>query len=756
MGIFGAMTTAISGLRAQSFALEQISGNIANSQTVGYKRNETSFVDLVNEAPPIRQIAGAVDAFTRSTNTVQGDISNSTVETHMGITGDGYFIIEAANGSSDGVPLFTGVDLYTRRGDFELDRNGFLKNGAGYYLKGLELDPTTGNVTGSLPSVVRITNDFLPARATTTIDYRANLASFPLTPTANRLSPGSELLRGPFATNPTTQVINVPAQSVGSTAITTDTAAAVTGAGASLLSDQVQITTGAGTFDTTGGAGSFTVNGFTVNYALNAPGATVAAAIGTATGGAVTATFNGSSQLVLTAADADTAITLGGANLTQVGLNTTTATQAQRNLLTQGVTSGQTLTINIGSNSNTITFGNGAGQISTMAELSTALGTITGGTASVDGSGNITVTAGNNSDSITIGGTVTPATFGLTAGTTGPTNAQIAGFTGTLQVTVGSTPTQSINLASINTRAGLLSALSALTGVNATINGANQVQITALNNTDTITLAGAGATELGVATSSPTAGPPPAGYVRNDETSIFLDQSIAGGAVTVFDPVGSPVNVQFRWGKIASTPNTWNLFYLENSNPVAPGDPVWRNVGADYTFAANGQATGPAGNPTISALTVNGVNLGDIVLNHGNNGLSQFADPNGVARVTEIDQNGYAAGELRGVSLGENGRILASYTNGESLAVAQVVLASFNGDNSLKKLDGGAFAETEGSGAALLGAPGTIIGQSLEGSNTDVADEFTKLIVTQQAYAAGTRIISTSDEMLQEALNMIR
>jgi flagellar hook protein FlgE len=63
---------------------------------------------------------------------------------------------------------------------------------------------------------------------------------------------------------------------------------------------------------------------------------------------------------------------------------------------------------------------------------------------------------------------------------------------------------------------------------------------------------------------------------------------------------------------------------------------------------------------------------------------------------------------------------------------------------------------TDGSGPALYGASGTISGSALEGSNTDIADEFSKLIVTQQAYAAGTRIVTTANQMLQQALNMIQ
>jgi flagellar hook protein FlgE len=107
-------------------------------------------------------------------------------------------------------------------------------------------------------------------------------------------------------------------------------------------------------------------------------------------------------------------------------------------------------------------------------------------------------------------------------------------------------------------------------------------------------------------------------------------------------------------------------------------------------------------------------------------------------------------------SVSEEGRIVASYTNGRAVDIAEISLASFNGDGGLAKTDGGAFRATPASGAPILGSLGSVVGSALEGSNTDIADEFTKLIVTQQAYAANTRIISTADEMVQEALNMVR
>src|SRR5271155_1177878 len=179
MGIFDALTTAVSGLQSQSFALQNISGNIANSQTVGYKETDTAFQDLVSQAAPGEQTAGGVFASSIATNTVQGTIQNESVSTDMAIDGTGYFIVAQSEGSSGNAPQFTGVNYYTRRGDFQLNQNGYLVNGAGYYLMGTPLNPATGAAESSTPEVLQFNNNFLPAQATTQIDYEANLPSSP-------------------------------------------------------------------------------------------------------------------------------------------------------------------------------------------------------------------------------------------------------------------------------------------------------------------------------------------------------------------------------------------------------------------------------------------------------------------------------------------------------------------------------------------------------------------------------------------------
>ena len=114
MGIFDALTTAVSGLQAQSFALQNISGNIANSQTIGYKETDTSFDALVSQAALGEQTSGGVFASSVATNGGAGHDPERTVATDMAINGDGYFVVAQPTANSDNQPQFSGVNDYTR------------------------------------------------------------------------------------------------------------------------------------------------------------------------------------------------------------------------------------------------------------------------------------------------------------------------------------------------------------------------------------------------------------------------------------------------------------------------------------------------------------------------------------------------------------------------------------------------------------------------------------------------------------------
>ncbi len=101
--------------------------------------------------------------------------------------------------------------------------------------------------------------------------------------------------------------------------------------------------------------------------------------------------------------------------------------------------------------------------------------------------------------------------------------------------------------------------------------------------------------------------------------------------------------------------------------------------------------------------------------------------------------------------------MIGTFSNGQVVALAQIAMARFNADNALKRLDGGAYEETIESGAPIVGlGTSQLVGGSVEQSNTDIADEFSKMIVTQQAYSANTKVISTAQEMLTSVFNIIR
>src|SRR5882672_1902332 len=276
MGIFGALTTAVTGLRAQSFALENISGNIANSQTTAFKRVDTSFMDLIPDNPPSKQLSGTVVANARATNTVQGDFQSASIGTFMAINGAGFFVVQKPEGFIDGRPTFGGSSLYTRRGDFQTDKDGFLVNGAGYYLMGIPVDAKTGNLAGSVPEMLKFQNDFLPAQPTTQVQYRANLASYPLTPHHDANAPGSELIDPKtFSANP---VACAPAP------------AKITGFGGTLAGDADAKITGTQILPgTLTQAGSFTLNGSTVNVTAGMSQAALLTAINTSNAGGLPA-----------------------------------------------------------------------------------------------------------------------------------------------------------------------------------------------------------------------------------------------------------------------------------------------------------------------------------------------------------------------------------------------------------------------------------------------------------------------------------
>lgn len=169
--IINAVHTAVSGLNSQSHAFSDLSNNIANSQTTGYKASTTSFEDYVtnNElANDGEALSDSVVATTRQHNDNQGMVTSSTNSSALAISGNGFFnVVQATGQSNESTPVLGSQQYYTRNGDFSQDKNGYLVNTSGYYLEGYNVDSATGSLSTSLdPIQVPSTIAFRPTEST--------------------------------------------------------------------------------------------------------------------------------------------------------------------------------------------------------------------------------------------------------------------------------------------------------------------------------------------------------------------------------------------------------------------------------------------------------------------------------------------------------------------------------------------------------------------------------------------------------------
>ena len=160
MSLFGAMNSAISGLNAQSTAFGNISDNVANSQTVGFKRVDTDFIDYLTTSNAVNNTPGAVVAHPSYVNNVQGAITQTDNPIGLAIAGQGFFAVSQQTGEANNIPTFNPQQFYTRAGDFQLNKSGYLVNSAGQFLNGWPVNSSTGVVN---------TNSLAPIQVTQTV-----------------------------------------------------------------------------------------------------------------------------------------------------------------------------------------------------------------------------------------------------------------------------------------------------------------------------------------------------------------------------------------------------------------------------------------------------------------------------------------------------------------------------------------------------------------------------------------------------------
>lgn len=222
-------------------------------------------------------------------------------------------------------------------------------------------------------------------------------------------------------------------------------------------------------------------------------------------------------------------------------------------------------------------------------------------------------------------------------------------------------------------------------------------------------------------------------------------------SIEVFDQAGSPHTVNFDFERQDDL--SWNL------SATSPDGQVTGLV-QGLTFGQNGSVSGL---PTPSNITLQLPNQSpqSISLGFGTPGLFDGMTQFGQAASVFADfQNGYGVGTLSNISVNGDGDVQGFYSNGQISTLAEIGIATFVNDNGLREIGDNLWAETPNSGIRTVnkgaqGRAGSVVGGALEGSNVEIAEEFVRLIEAQRGFQANARVITTTDEVLAELVNLL-
>ena len=240
----------------------------------------------------------------------------------------------------------------------------------------------------------------------------------------------------------------------------------------------------------------------------------------------------------------------------------------------------------------------------------------------------------------------------------------------------------------------------------------------------------------------------------------FADPTTYNNATsqTVYDAKGQSVALTYYFQK-ASTDN-WNVYVAANGTPIATaaGNPA---ASTTITFPANGgKPTAPVGPVTINIPSVtNAAGAVTVPINGVALDVAKATQYGSQFGVTDLKQDGYAAGQLIGVQFENNGIVLARYSNGQTKPAGQIEIASFRNPQGLQPLGGNAWGRSFASGDPLVGVPGdgnlgVLQAGAVEESNVDLTAELVDMITAQRVYQANAQTIKTQDQILQTIVNL--
>lgn len=735
MSIFGAMQSGISGLAAQSTAMGAISDNIVNVNTVGYKNNNTSFQTLVTkQTTSSRYSPGGVQPVSKQGISAQGLLASNSSSTACAISGNGYFVVNQAANPGEG-------DLwaYTRAGDFNIDENGYLKNTGGFYAQGWSLLPWDGNPNATVVNVNGI--DYMKAY----YDGNGNTIYINDNIIDNRnLKPINLATIGGTAT-PTQQI------KFGANLPSSDKIGAKQKVSALI-------------YDSLGNASNLSLN-FTKT---SANGWDMSASVPS---GAANSILYGNSNTLDGTPDVYAAA--GQLEFTSIPQNGSTIS------ITDAGT-GKTYTFEFTNNPAGVQAGNIAVDISTgiisvndfTEAFAAAIKENLPSANRFSANGNkISIVQSTAGSGLTIDASKTLACVqsacnprednGIPTGVFNIpqidndiknaaridfNSTTAADYTGKSIVLDGKTYTFTNNgNPTVNPPAIAVDIKDAING--ADVDPAKVVTI--LGN-----VLKENASE-------------PERFIASGMSLEILPSSTGGDIAINTQGLGTAVDGIVRdktngWVSVQNADVTLGSEFDVGDHQVeqgslvpavrfnSDGTPKYFNVDEMSIQWANGAENmdGTPGNGTKIKLDMGNAGTNDGLTNLSGDFTTNF-----------MKQDGAKFGSYAGVYIDESGVVTALFDNGETRPIAILPLATFSNPNGMEALTGNSWIETDSSGQALLKRAGTngageISSNALENSTVDLATEFSNMIVTQRAYSAATKIITTADEMLDELTRM--
>jgi len=817
MSLFGALSSGVSGLTAQSSAMGAISDNITNVSTVGYKQTTVNFASLVTkQTSSTFYSAGGVQSKPRQDTGVQGLLQASTSQTDLAISGQGFFVVNEAS-----EPTVDDQFLYTRSGSFFMDNDGFLRNTSGFYLQGW---PTTAsgvvkpaNTALTIANQNIVSTDYLStvnlnrvggtASSTSTIGIGANLPSndtagtthktdvqfFDSLGNANTMSVIYE--RAP-AENEWKMTIEPPQ---GTTHITLEDSTTNPKVYRSIGQLEFNKTDSTGAARRPADGASMTIKqgtGATKTYVFDSN-----ASVTSATAETLAITLAGTIQandvvgMTIAGAAVTYTDTVGTAATAAAGLAAAINANATSGALVSAAATGGVVTVtaktpgstgfSIGVAANWTTDGNGG---NTAVAVNTA-GTGTDNTFAVDISSSSTL-AGDVAALLTAVRASDPnfdTTNNRIAASAGSSTTVLFEDDGLNSIVIDPTGLKDSTGAEVTTQTTSFT----VSKRDTLYTDETQIKFTAVPTTADTVIINSITYTFTTGEAEDTTGADTVIYRDGPLDRVLADLE---AAIEANDPDFSGTTVSVR---ASDNPNndTLVLTSLSNGNDFtvvttgltsAPTEPDGSSTVSSSIYTATGVIT-VGTEPAISFSSdglPNAFNIAELDIRNFANGAANMDDDSSNASqitldfgtLTEangmtqfgasftpvfINQNGSRFGTFAGVTVSSDGLVTALFDNGETRPIYKLPMATFVNVNGLESRTGNTWNATEQSGDYTLrvadnGPAGQTVQGTLEASTVDIGEEFTDMIVVQRAYSASAKIISTADQMLEELMRVKR